>query len=49
MTIRQSLDSFFVYLDRPLFMSARLALAALVIPLCLAFTAPLTPTFPPAS
>ena len=41
MTIRQSLDSFFAYLDRPLFIPARLALAALVIPLCLAFTAPL--------
>jgi copper chaperone NosL len=41
MTIRQSLDSFFAYLDRPLFLPARLALAALVIPLCLAFTAPL--------
>ena len=41
MTLRQSLDSFYAFLDRPLFLSARLALAALVIPLCLAFTAPL--------
>jgi copper chaperone NosL len=41
MTLRQSLDSFFAFLDRPLFLGARLALAVLVIPLCLTFTAPL--------
>jgi len=41
MTLRQSLDSFYAFLDRPLFLPARLALAVLVIPLCLAFTAPL--------
>lgn len=41
MMLRQSLDSFYAFLDRPLFLGARFALAALVIPLCLAFTAPL--------
>jgi copper chaperone NosL len=41
MTLRQSLDSFYAFLDRPLYLAARLALAALVIPLCLTFTAPL--------
>lgn len=41
MTLRQSLDSFYAFLDRPLFLGARLALALLVIPLCLTFTAPL--------
>jgi copper chaperone NosL len=41
MTLHQSLDSFYAFLDRPLFLGARLALALLVIPLCLTFTAPL--------
>ena len=41
MTLRQSLHSFYAFLDRPMFLGARLALAALVIPLCLGFTAPL--------
>ena len=41
MTFRQSIDSFYAFLDRPMFLGARVALAALVIPLCLAFTAPL--------
>ena len=41
MTLRQSLDAFYAFLDRPLYLGARLALAALVLPLCLAFTAPL--------
>lgn len=41
MTLRESLQSFYAFLDRPLFLGARLALVALVIPLGLAFTAPL--------
>ena len=41
MTLRQSLDSFYAFLDRPLFLGARIALALLVIPLCLTFAAPL--------
>ena len=41
MTIKTSLDSFYAFLDRPLYLKARLVLAALVIPLALAFTSPL--------
>jgi copper chaperone NosL len=41
MTLKQQLDGFYHFLDRPLFMSARLVLALLVIPLALAFTEPL--------
>jgi copper chaperone NosL len=41
MTLKQQLDGFFHFLDRPLFMPARLVLALLVIPLALAFTEPL--------
>ena len=41
MTLRQSLESFYAFLDRPLYLPARLVLAALVIPLCLTFTSPL--------
>ncbi len=41
MTFRSSLDSFYAFLDRPLFPKARLLLAALVLPLCLTFTTPL--------
>jgi copper chaperone NosL len=41
MTIRQSLDAFYAFLDRPLYLGARLALAVLVIPLLMTFTAPL--------
>ena len=41
MTIKQSLDSFYAFLDRPLYLRARVALAALVIPLALTFTSPL--------
>lgn len=39
--MRLGLDKFYAFLDRPLFGWARIALAALVIPLALAFTAPL--------
>jgi hypothetical protein len=39
--MRASLAKFYEFLDRPLFGWGRLALAALVIPLVLAFTAPL--------
>lgn len=41
MTLRQSLDSFYAFLDRPLYLRARIALAVLVIPLGLTFAAPL--------
>jgi copper chaperone NosL len=41
MTFKQQLDGFYNFLDRPLFMSARVVLALLVIPLALAFTEPL--------
>ena len=39
--MRPSLAKFYEFLDRPLFGWGRIALAALVIPLVLAFTAPL--------
>ncbi len=39
--MRRSLDKFYEFLDRPLFLSARLLLALLVIPLALSFTEPL--------
>ncbi len=41
MTIKSSLDSFYAFLDRPLYLKARLLLAALVIPLVLSFWSPL--------
>ena len=41
MTFRASLDSFYAFLDRPLYPKARLVLAALVIPLALTFMHPL--------
>lgn len=41
MTLRQSLDAFYAFLDRPLRLRARLVLAALVIPLGLTFWFPL--------
>jgi copper chaperone NosL len=41
MTLKQQLDGFYHFIDRPLYMSARLVLALLVIPLALAFTQPL--------
>ena len=41
MNFRQSLDRFYEFLDRPLYLRARIALAALVIPLALTFTSPL--------
>jgi hypothetical protein len=41
MTIKSSLDNFYAFLDRPLYLRARLLLAVLVIPLALAFTSPL--------
>jgi len=41
MTLHQSLASFYAFLDRPLYLRARLILALLVIPLGLTFTAPL--------
>jgi copper chaperone NosL len=41
MTFKEQLDAFYRFLDRPLFMSARVVLAVLVIPLALVFTQPL--------
>lgn len=41
MTIKQQLDGFYSFLDRPLYGWARIALLVLVIPLALAFTQPL--------
>jgi copper chaperone NosL len=41
MKLRESLDKFYVFLDRPLYLRSRLVLALLVIPLALTFTAPL--------
>ncbi len=41
MTLRQSLDSFYTFLDQPLKLRSRLVLAALVIPLVLTFVWPL--------
>ncbi|HEY5948263.1 MAG TPA: hypothetical protein VIV40_22355 [Kofleriaceae bacterium] len=41
MTIKQQLDQFYSFLDRPLFGWARIGLAILVIPLAIAFTQPL--------
>ncbi|HEU4735086.1 MAG TPA: hypothetical protein VFT22_44650 [Kofleriaceae bacterium] len=41
MTLRQSLNGFYTFLDRPLYLVSRLILALLVIPLALTFTAPL--------
>jgi hypothetical protein len=41
MTLHQSLDSFYKFLDRPLYLRARLLLALLVVPLGLTFSAPL--------
>lgn len=41
MSLRPSLAAFYAFLDRPLFPRSRLVLAALVIPLVLAFTQPL--------
>jgi copper chaperone NosL len=41
MRFRTSLERFYEFLDRPLYFRARLALAALVIPLLLTFTGPL--------
>lgn len=39
--MRAPLDAFYKFLDRPMFFSARVVLAALVIPLALSFTSPL--------
>ncbi|MBZ0274218.1 hypothetical protein K8I61_19430 [bacterium] len=41
MNIKEALEGFYEFLERPIKLSARLALALLVIPLLLAFTAPL--------
>jgi len=41
MKLQQSLDQFYAFLDRPLFLRARIVLALLAIPLCLAFVEPL--------
>jgi hypothetical protein len=41
MAMKDALDKFYDFLDRPLFLSARLALVALVIPLVLVFSQPL--------
>jgi copper chaperone NosL len=41
MTIKQQIDGFYSFLDRPLFGWSRIALVLLVIPLALAFTQPL--------
>lgn len=41
MKLRKSLDSFYAFLDRPLYLGARLALVVVVIPLCLTFALPL--------
>jgi len=41
MKIQESLNRFYAFLDRPLFLRSRIVLALLVIPLVLTFTAPL--------
>lgn len=41
MNFQRSLDGFYAFLDRPLYLKARLALVVLVVPLLLTFTQPL--------